>query len=50
MTPRAALHLMALLYLAAIRAALIAGVPRDALAAEVCWLARRAGVALDDGE
>ena len=49
MTPRAALHLLSLLYLAALRTALATGVPRDDLAAGVCAMAVRAGVILDGG-
>ena len=49
MTPRAALHLLSLLYLAALRTALATGVPQDELAAGVVGLAVRAGVILDGG-
>ena len=49
MTPRAALHLLSLLYLATLRTALATGVPRDDLAEGVCAMAVRAGVILDGG-
>ena len=52
MTPRAVLHMLALLYLQALRAALALGVPRDTLAADVCCVVQQAGAVLEvaDGQ
>ena len=52
MTPRGCLHMLALLYLQALRAALALGVPRDTLAADVCSVVQQAGVVLEvtDGQ
>lgn len=47
MTPRAIRWFLALLYLAHVRAGLAAGEKRDAIAADVCDLARRCGAVLD---
>ena len=47
MTPRGCLHMLALLYLQALRAALALGVPRDTLAADVCSVVQQAGAVLD---
>ena len=47
MTPRGCLHMLALLYLQALRAALALGVPRETLAADVCSVVQQAGVVLE---
>ena len=47
MTPRSVMHMLAMLYLQALRAALALGVPRDTLAADVCSVVQQAGVVLE---
>lgn len=50
MIPLCALHLLRLLYVQALHAALAVGVPRDALADGVCALAQECGAVLDGDE
>ena len=47
MTPRGVMHMLALFYLQALRAALALGVPRDTLAADVCSVVQQAGAVLE---